>query len=291
MIEKCIPYESATGKTLVMRQFLPDNLEARRPVAGVVIVHGLGDYLARYQEAAEALTELEIAVVGIDLPGHGESDGKRGDVGRLADVHTVINEAREAVRGIIEPVGGKIGALAHSTGGLLLFDYLTHFPGNFAFAWVNACLVDPLHRRGARDASLAKLASWFVPSLTLSTKVVPSMGRIGAPDQQPPQEERKGHDRVSVRFGAELLRAQKQVAAFHTNLNRDFRLLMTHGARDEVCPIVYAREFYSMLEIPKKEFREFPEHLHQLLHDPVVMAFGLDWLRRVLTPARVVNRG
>ena len=44
--------------------------------------------------------------------GHGESDGKRADVGRLADVYTVIDEPREAVRGIMEPVGGaSTGAL------------------------------------------------------------------------------------------------------------------------------------------------------------------------------------
>jgi alpha-beta hydrolase superfamily lysophospholipase len=290
MIENLIRYESATGKTLAMWEFLPEIEDGRRPSAGMVLIHGLGDYVMRYRDTAETLTAMGIAVVGIDLPGHGESEGKRGDVGRLSDVYTVINEARATLRELVEPIGGMVGALAHSTGGMLLFDYLTRFPGNFAFAWVNACLVEPLHRRSSRAAALAKVAKYIVPTMTISTKVVPSMGREGAPDEQPPQEERRGHDRVSVRFGAELMRAQKQIASLHTNLDRDFRLLMTHGGRDEVCPIEFAREFYSKLEIRKKEFREFPEHLHHLLHDPAVMAFGQDWLRRVLAPARPVQR-
>ncbi len=151
MIENLSPYDSATGKKLAMRVFLPGSGE--RPRAGVVVVHGLGDYIQRYREVAETMTEIGIAVVGIDLPGHGESEGKRGQVGRLSDVHTVIDEARAALREMVEPVGGKIGALAHSTGGLLLFDYLTRYPGNFTFAWVNACLVDPTYRRGAEGCS------------------------------------------------------------------------------------------------------------------------------------------
>lgn len=279
MIENRISYESATGKKLAMREFLPD--ADRRPAAGIVLIHGLGDYVMRYTETVEMITAMGIAVIGIDLPGHGESEGKRGNVGRLSDVHTVIDEARAVLREIVEPIGGKIGALAHSAGGLLLFDYLTRYPGNFAFAWVNACLVNPLHRRRAQTAPLAKVANLIAPSFTLSTKVVPSMGKAGEPDQHPPAEEGRGHDRVSVRFGLELIRAQQRIAEFHTNLNRDFQLLMTHGGEDDVCPIGFARELYSKLELSKKEFREFPQHLHHLLHDPVVMDFGKDWLRRV----------
>ena len=289
MIENQIPYESATGKNLVMREFLPDS--KRRPKAGIVLVHGIGDYIKRYAEVVQVLTGEGIAVIGVDLPGHGESEGKRGDVGRLGDVHTVIDEARGVLGEIVEPVGGKIGALAHSAGGLLLFDYLTRFPGNFAFAWVNACLINPLHRRSTKSAPLARLASVVAPSMTISTKVVPSMGKAGEPDVHPPLEEGKGHDRVSVRFGVELTRAHRRIEQFYRNLNRDFRLLMTHGAADEVCPIGYAREFFSKLEIGKKEFREFPQHLHHLLHDPAVLDLGVDWLRRVLVPARLVKRG
>jgi lysophospholipase len=279
MIEHLHPYESATGKRLAMREFLPES--KRRPTVGLVLVHGLGDYVKRYTDTCEQLTAMGIAIVGIDFPGHGESAGKRGNVGRVADVHTIIDEARGVLREIVEPVGGKVGALAHSTGGLLLFDYLTRYPGNFAFAWVNACLVDPLHRRSAKSAPLAKVASLVAPSLTVSTNVVPSMGKVGDPDSHPPQEEGKGHDRVSVRFGLDLVSAQQRIAEFYGNLNRDFRLLMTHGGKDEVCPIGFARELYSKLEIGKKEFREFPEHLHHLFHDPAVMEFGKDWLRRV----------
>ena len=96
MIENLSSYDSATGKKLAMRVFLPGSGE--RPRAGVVVVHGLGDYIQRYQEVAEMMTGIGIAVVGIDLPGHGETQVPRGKVGRLSDEHTEIEEARSALR-------------------------------------------------------------------------------------------------------------------------------------------------------------------------------------------------
>ena len=257
MIENLIPYESGTGKKL-------------------------GDYVMRYTQVVEEMTSMGIAVIGIDFPGHGESEGKRGNVGRMSDLHTVIDEARGVLGEIVDPIDSQVGALAHSAGGMILFDYLTHYPGKLEFAWVNACLVNPLHRRSPNVTRGAKLASVLAPSRTISTNVVPSMGKVGEPDQHPPPEEGRGHDRVSLRFGIELIKSQQRIAQFRNNLNRDFRLLMTHGVKDEVCPVNCAREFYSSLPIRKKEFREFPEHLHQLLHDPAVMEFGKDWLRRVM---------
>ena len=285
MIENLHPYESGVGKKLVMREFLPDSKS--RPRAGIVLVHGLGDYVMRYSDVAEELTSLGIAVVAIDLPGHGQSEGKRGVVGRMSDAHTVIDEARGVLRDIVDPIDSKVGALAHSTGGMIVFDYLTRYPGNLAFAWVNACLVNPLHRRNSNSTRVAKLVSFVAPSHTVSTCVLPSMGRVGEPDEHPPPEEGRGHNRVSLRFGLELIRSQQRIAEFSTNLNRDFRLLMTHGSKDEVCPINYAREFYSSLPIKKKEFREFPEQLHHTLHDEGVMTIGKDWLRRVIDPSSI----
>ncbi len=141
-----------------------------------------------------------------------------------------------------------------------------------------------------KAAALARIGKLILPGYTISTKVTPSMGRIGAPDEQPPPEDGKGHDRVSMRFASELIGARGRIAVHQKNLSKDFRLLMTHGRKDEVCPIGYAREFYSKLQIRMKEFREYPEHLHYLFHDPLVMDFGRDWLNRVLEPPRLVRR-
>lgn len=49
-----------------------------RPKAILLIVHDIGDHILRYKNFANYFNEQEIGVVGIDLRGHGKSDGLRG---------------------------------------------------------------------------------------------------------------------------------------------------------------------------------------------------------------------
>ena len=46
---------------------------------GVIIVHGTAEHKGRYIDFIEQLTENNISVFAMDLRGHGESAGKRGD--------------------------------------------------------------------------------------------------------------------------------------------------------------------------------------------------------------------
>src|SRR5262249_34435340 len=53
---------------------------ADRPRALVAIVHGLGEHGGRYAALASDLVRARFTVVALDLPGHGEAPGPRGDM-------------------------------------------------------------------------------------------------------------------------------------------------------------------------------------------------------------------
>src|SRR5512141_2451690 len=53
---------------------------ADRPRALVAVVHGLGEHGGRYAALASGLVQARFSVVTLDLPGHGEAPGPRGDV-------------------------------------------------------------------------------------------------------------------------------------------------------------------------------------------------------------------
>ncbi len=46
--------------------------------AVVLLIHGLGEHIGRYMHLAELFNSSGIGFAGIDLPGHGRSDGKEG---------------------------------------------------------------------------------------------------------------------------------------------------------------------------------------------------------------------
>ncbi len=48
--------------------------------AVIVLVHGLGEHILRYDSWADMFMKEGIAFTGVDLPGHGRSEGRRGNI-------------------------------------------------------------------------------------------------------------------------------------------------------------------------------------------------------------------
>lgn len=89
----------------------------------VVLVHGLGEHVARYDAIARTLNAMGLTVVGGDHRGHGRSGGLRGHVDGYdeytADLECVVRHARGTV-------GDELPwfLLGHSMGGLITVRYL-----------------------------------------------------------------------------------------------------------------------------------------------------------------------
>src|SRR5262245_32596260 len=84
-------------------------------IGSVVLVHGFGEHIGRYEHVAAALTAGGFHVRGFDLRGHGQSGGIRNHVNRftdyLDDLGLVITRARENARDL------PVLIVAHSFGG------------------------------------------------------------------------------------------------------------------------------------------------------------------------------
>jgi len=87
------------------------------PARLIVLAHGYGEHIGRYEHVAAALVERGAAVYGPDHLGHGESDGERvliADFDRVvADLHAVVELARHQHPGL------PVVMVAHSMGGLI----------------------------------------------------------------------------------------------------------------------------------------------------------------------------
>ncbi len=84
----------------------------------VLLVHGLGEHIGRYQHVAERLNAWGFAVRGYDQHGHGRSAGARGgllaDDQLPADLAAVIDDTRARIGG-----DQPLILLGHSMGGLV----------------------------------------------------------------------------------------------------------------------------------------------------------------------------
>ena len=99
---------------------------AERPRALVAILHGLGEHSGRYAAlASDLVTRTRCSVVALDLPGHGEAPGPRGDIPSWALVRDrVIPAMFTATRGLPDqPYSLPHVLLGHSMGGVLALEY------------------------------------------------------------------------------------------------------------------------------------------------------------------------
>src|SRR4051812_20008327 len=91
---------------------------AADPARLVVLVHGYGEHIGRYEHVAQALVARNCAVVGPDHIGHGRSDGEPALV---ADFEPVVDD----LRAVVQDARGELPVvmLGHSMGGLIAIRY------------------------------------------------------------------------------------------------------------------------------------------------------------------------
>jgi alpha-beta hydrolase superfamily lysophospholipase len=97
------------------------------PARLVVLVHGYGEHIGRYEHVAAALNARGSAVVGPDHRGHGRSPGEPALV---EDFEPIVDDLRavvQAARGDLPVV-----MVGHSMGGLIATRYAQRFPADLA---------------------------------------------------------------------------------------------------------------------------------------------------------------
>ena len=103
---------------------------AEGPRALVAIVHGLGEHSGRYAALADALVRGRLTCVAIDLPGHGEAPGPRGDIPSWPKLRDHIVPAMlTASRGLPDqPSTLPAVLLGHSMGAVIALDHALAHP-------------------------------------------------------------------------------------------------------------------------------------------------------------------
>jgi len=92
---------------------------------GVIIIHGLAEHKGRYEDFIKQLLNNNISVFAIDLRGHGESLGKRGDAkdfsDYLNDLHFFVSYIKEKYPNL------KLALFGHSFGGQIASAYVSTY--------------------------------------------------------------------------------------------------------------------------------------------------------------------
>jgi len=161
--------KSKDGTTLQGRSWVPD----RTMDTVICMVHGLGEHIGRYEQLAGIVNSKQIGLVGIDLRGHGNSDGKRGHAASydhlLDDVQALINHTKTTYS------NAPIVLYGHSLGGNIATNFLLRRDTNdiigavISSPWFKLAFEPP-----AFKVALAKMMRNIYPAFTEGNEVDPN---------------------------------------------------------------------------------------------------------------------
>ena len=272
------PVITDDGLTLHLRVW--PAADPRRGV--VVLVHGLGEHIDRYDHVARRLNGLGFAVVGYDHRGHGRSPGQRGgmptDESLCADLGRVLYAARESFP-------GPLVVLGHSLGGLIAGRFVAEGLQSTPAAWwrpvdalvMSSPALDP--GTNAVQKLLLAVVAPMLPNLAVNNGLKVDWISRDAGVVKAYAADPLVHDRVTGRLGLFVARQGPAVIAAAPKWKTP-TLLMWAGADRCVAPAGSAA-FAAAAPRDVVTVREWPGLFHEIFNEPeqgAVLTVLDDWL-------------
>jgi alpha-beta hydrolase superfamily lysophospholipase len=251
------------------------NSPGEKARAIILFVHGLGEHIRRYDNWSHKLNSEGIGFTGVDLPGHGGSDGVRGNIRSYTQTDEMIDSLLETIRNTFP--GLPVFVYGHSLGGGIVLDYLVRKKPH-----INGAIVTSPWLRLSFEPGKLKLAMASVMKSILPGLIQPS-GLI---------VDDISHDKsVIEKYTADPLVHDKiSVSLFHSAMNAgdyalkhaselEVPLLLMHGSDDKICSPEGSREFASDTSLAELKIWEGGYHeLHNETFREDVFTYLMRWL-------------
>ena len=247
--------------------------------AMVVLVHGLGEHVQRYEHVAKAFLARNFALMGFDQQGHGKTAGKRGVImpndSFLRDLDAMVVLAKQ-----LAP-GKEIFLYGHSMGALEVLNYGLKGRESVSGIMATSPALDPGTMSKAQKM-MVKLIKPLLPNLAVDNGLsVAALSR----DNEVVERYRNDplvHPKASVTLAAFMQEGAEYV--MNHAQDWDVPLYLAHGSADAICPVAGSRAFASKLG-EKVTYQEWEGLFHETHNEPEkeqVLSTMLDWLEKQL---------
>jgi len=247
----------------------------------VLISHGLGEHIARYDHLAAFLAEKKFAVFGPDHRGHGRSDGRRGHVLAFDRYLRDFKIFRDDT--VARFPGQKIFLLGHSLGGLIAVHYALAHPADFDCLVLSSAALKVKIEASPLKLALGRFFSKVIPGLSMSNGLDPNMISHDPEVVKKYIDDPLVHDRVSARWYTSFISAIAEAQARAGEMKMP--ALVMQSGEDRLVDPEGAREFFQKLGSPDKTLKYWEGFYHEMFNEvekAKVYQFLLDWLEKHL---------
>lgn len=239
--------------------------EVPRSIAGIIVVHGLGEHIGRYEGFANAMAGYRISTFGFDLRGHGMSEGRRGHSGSFNVLLQDLDRFRREVQGLVD-MSCPLFILGHSMGGLIVTRYLEEYDaglvgGVIMSPWLATAMDTPRWK-----VTLATTLSRILPAFPFRTGINTDLLSHDDAEVQQYREDPLVHDHITPRFFTETSIAMG--LALQRSERLHVPLLFLLSGDDGLVDTDKAVGFARSLQAGDVTVRVIPDAYHELLHEP-----------------------
>src|SRR5919202_6694203 len=242
-------YDGLHGKLVARAWRGPD-----QPTHVMIIAHGYGEHIGRYERLADALVGTGAVVYAVDHVGHGKSEGERVLVQDFEDLVTDLHGLAETARR--EHTDLPVVLLGHSMGGLIAARYAQRYGDTLAALVLSSPLV------GRWDAAAQLLALDEIPDVPLDITTLSRNPAVGATYAADPLVWHGPFKRTTLEAFDRCLTAIAvggRLGALPT--------LWVHGEDDQLVPIAGTRVGIEHLRGRHYVERTYPEARHELFNE------------------------
>lgn len=243
----------------------------------IILVHGLGEHVLRYNNWAELFRKEGIAFAGVDLPGHGRSEGKRGHIKSFSELSEMLDILVRSCNQTFP--GTPVFIYGHSLGGSIVLDYLLKKTPKVR----GAIVTSPLLRLGFEPSKaklfIASVMRYVLPSLVQPASLVIEHLSHDGDVVESYRTDPLVHGKISVKLFHELMSSARYSLEHAGELQ--IPLLLIHGSDDRICSPDGSREFAA--KSGKVALKIWEGGFHELHNEPFkaeVFGFIMEWIRK-----------
>lgn len=247
--------------------------------AMVIMVHGLGEHVRRYQHWSERFQKEGIGFIGVDLPGHGKSDGKRGVIKSYTETSEMIgilmNEYSNTFPGV------PVFLYGHSLGAGIVLKYVIEKSPQINGVIATSPWLRLSFAPGKTKILLARVMKTLFPSFVQPSGLIPEHLSHDKVVVEAYKNDPLVHDRIS----ASLFYSAESAGVFISGNASSLKIpaLVIHGSDDMLTSVDASRDFASKTDLAK--FREWDGGYHELHNEPFrdeVFSFILNWMENYI---------
>lgn len=252
-------FKGVGGFNIYWRCWLPDG----QAKAVILVVHGLGEHIARYDNLVNHLVPRGYALYGLDHEGHGKSQGQRVFVNRfqvylddLKTYHDMVHKDNPGVKAFM---------LGHSMGGLIAAAYALQRQQELAGLILSAALLEAGESVSAGTIAAARILSALAPRMGVQALNSTYLSRDKAVVEAYDKDPLVYRGKITARLGSELFSTMAKVEKQMPDIR--LPLLIMQGSDDKLVSHKGSKLLYEKAGSTDKTLKIYDGFYHEIFNE------------------------